>query len=93
VLLSLIGLIVPFVLIFVAFWLVYRLAPNRTVSLAEVWPGALVAALADAGFEDAIRSKAFDEELRMLRMVRLTEFWLYVRRYGKGHRERTGRRS
>lgn len=42
---GLIGLIVPFVLIFVAFLLIYRLVPNRPVTIAEVWPGALVAAL------------------------------------------------
>lgn len=44
-LLSAIGLVVPFILIFIAFWLVYRLAPTRTVSLGEVWPGALAAAV------------------------------------------------
>jgi membrane protein len=43
--LSLIGLVVPFVLIFVAFLLIYRLVPNRRVTFGEVWPGALVASV------------------------------------------------
>jgi membrane protein len=42
---GLIGLVVPFLLIFVAFLLIYRLVPNRHVTLREVWPGALVASL------------------------------------------------
>jgi membrane protein len=41
----LIGLVVPLVLIFVAFWVIYRVVPNRPVSWAEVLPGAVVAAL------------------------------------------------
>lgn len=39
-----IGLVVPIVLIFVAFWVIYRVVPNRRVTWGEVWPGALVAA-------------------------------------------------
>ena len=42
---GLIGLVVPFLLIFVAFLLIYRIVPNRRVTLGEVWPGALVATL------------------------------------------------
>ena len=42
---ALIGLVVPFLLIFVAFVLIYRLVPNRPVTFAEVWPGALAASL------------------------------------------------
>lgn len=42
---GLIGLVVPFLLIFVAFLLIYRLVPNRRVTLGEVWPGAVVASL------------------------------------------------
>jgi membrane protein len=42
--LAAIGFVVPAVLIFVAFVAIYRIVPNRHVSLAEVWPGALVAA-------------------------------------------------
>jgi membrane protein len=41
----LIGLLVPIVLIFVAFWVIYRVVPNRPVSWGEVLPGAVVAAL------------------------------------------------
>jgi membrane protein len=41
----LIGLIAPIVLIFIAFWVIYRVVPNRPVSFADVWPGALVATL------------------------------------------------
>lgn len=37
------GLAVPMVLIFIAFLVLYRLVPNRRVTLGEVWPGALVA--------------------------------------------------
>ncbi len=39
----LIGLVVPIVLIFAAFWLIYRVVPNRPMSWSEVLPGALVA--------------------------------------------------
>lgn len=40
---GLIGLVVPFVLIFVAFLLIYRVVPNRPLTIGEVWPGAAVA--------------------------------------------------
>jgi membrane protein len=39
-----IGLIAPIILIFLAFWVIYRVVPNRPVSWREVLPGALVAA-------------------------------------------------
>ena len=39
-----IGLIAPMVLIFIAFWVIYRVVPNRPVTWREVLPGALVAA-------------------------------------------------
>jgi membrane protein len=41
----LIGLLVPILLIFLAFWVIYRVVPNRPVSWGEVLPGAIVAAL------------------------------------------------
>src|SRR3990170_2887131 len=41
----LIGLVVPIVFIFLAFWVIYRVVPNRPVSWGEVLPGAIVAAL------------------------------------------------
>jgi len=41
----LIGLIVPILLIFIAFWVIYRVVPNRPVTWGEVLPGAVVAAL------------------------------------------------
>ena len=41
----LIGLIVPILLIFIAFWIIYRVVPNRPVTWGEVLPGAVVAAL------------------------------------------------
>lgn len=41
----LIGLLVPILLIFVAFWIIYRVVPNRPVTWGEVLPGAVVAAL------------------------------------------------
>ena len=41
----LIGLIVPILLIFLAFWVIYRIVPNRPVTWGEVLPGAIVAAL------------------------------------------------
>ena len=41
----LIGLIAPMVLIFLAFWVIYKVVPNRPVGWREVLPGALVAAL------------------------------------------------
>ena len=39
-----IGLVAPMLLIFVAFWVIYRVVPNRPVTWREVLPGALVAA-------------------------------------------------
>lgn len=39
----LIGLIAPIILIFVAFWVIYRVVPNRKVSWRGVLPGALAA--------------------------------------------------
>jgi len=41
----LIGLLAPLILIFFAFWIIYRVVPNRPVSWGEVLPGAVVAAL------------------------------------------------
>ena len=41
----LIGLIAPILLIFIAFLVIYRVVPNRTVRWGEVLPGAVVAAL------------------------------------------------
>jgi len=41
----LVGLLVPILLIFIAFWVIYRVVPNRPVTWGEVLPGALVAAL------------------------------------------------
>ena len=41
----LIGLLLPLLLIFIAFWIIYRVVPTRPVGWAEVLPGAVVAAL------------------------------------------------
>jgi membrane protein len=41
----LIGLLAPIILIFLAFWVIYRVVPNRPVGWGEVLPGAVVAAL------------------------------------------------
>jgi membrane protein len=41
----LIGAIVPILLIFIAFWVIYRVVPNMPVTWGEVLPGAIVAAL------------------------------------------------
>ena len=38
-----IGFVVPIVLIFSAFLFMYRVVPNRRVTTAEVWPGAVLA--------------------------------------------------
>src|SRR5688572_1749397 len=40
----LIGLVVPILLIFIAFWVIYRVVPNRPVTWREVLPGAVAAA-------------------------------------------------
>jgi len=40
-----IGFALPLLLIFAAFLVLYRVVPNRRVSLREVWPGAVVATL------------------------------------------------
>ena len=41
----LIGLLVPIFLIFLAFWVIYKVVPNRPVRWLEVLPGAAVAAV------------------------------------------------
>jgi membrane protein len=41
----LIGLLAPLILIFFAFWVIYRVVPNRPVGWGEVLPGAIVAAV------------------------------------------------
>ena len=41
----LLGLIAPLLFIFLAFWVIYKVVPNRPVAWAEVLPGAVVAAL------------------------------------------------
>jgi membrane protein len=38
-----IGFVLPIALIFIAFLFLYRVVPNRPVTLAEVWPGAVLA--------------------------------------------------
>ena len=43
--LFLVGLLLPLVLVFFAFLLLYRVVPNRRVTFGEVWPGALLATL------------------------------------------------
>lgn len=40
-----IGLLAPLVLIFLSFWVIYKVVPNRPVGWREVLPGAIVAAL------------------------------------------------
>jgi membrane protein len=42
-LLGVVGLVLPAVTVFAAFFVVYRVVPNRRLSAAEIWPGALVA--------------------------------------------------
>ncbi len=41
----LIGLVLPVVLIFLAFWVIYRVVPNRPVTWGEVLAGAIVATI------------------------------------------------
>lgn len=41
--LALFGFLVPVLLIFLAFLAIYRITPNRQVTLVEVWPAALLA--------------------------------------------------
>ena len=41
----LIGFVVPIVFIFLAFWFIYRVVPNRPVTWGEVLPGAVLAAV------------------------------------------------
>jgi membrane protein len=43
--LSIIGLALPLILIFVAFLVLYRVVPNRRVTIREVWPAAILAAV------------------------------------------------
>lgn len=42
---SLVGLLVPLALVFVVLLVLYRVVPNRDLTFAMVWPGALVAAI------------------------------------------------
>jgi len=41
----LIGLLAPLILIFLAFWVIYKVVPNRPVGWGEVLPGAVIAAV------------------------------------------------
>ena len=41
----LIGLLAPLILIFLAFWVIYKVVPNRPVSWGDVLPGAVVASI------------------------------------------------
>jgi membrane protein len=43
--LSAVGIVLPFLLIFVALVLIYRLVPSQRVAFGEIWPGALIAAI------------------------------------------------
>lgn len=42
---SLVGLLAPLLLIFLAFWVIYKVVPNRSVGWIEVLPGAVVGAV------------------------------------------------
>lgn len=42
---ALVGSLVPFLLVFVAYMVLYRVVPSQKVSFGDVWPGAFVAAL------------------------------------------------
>jgi membrane protein len=41
-----VGSLLPVLIIFVAFLVVYRLVPNRPITLRDAWPGAIIATLA-----------------------------------------------
>ena len=43
--LSAMGIVLPFLLIFAALVLIYRLVPSQRVAFGQIWPGALVAAI------------------------------------------------
>lgn len=43
--LDLVGLLLPILLVLVALLLIYRVVPNRRVTVRQVWPGALIATL------------------------------------------------
>ena len=42
---ALIGSVVPFLLVFVAYLVLYRVVPSQKVTFGDVWPGAFVAAV------------------------------------------------
>jgi len=42
---ALIGFVVPFLLVFIAYLVMYRVVPSQKVTFGDVWPGAMVAAL------------------------------------------------
>jgi membrane protein len=42
-LLGAVGVVLPMVTVFAAFFVIYRVVPNRRLTAAEIWPGALVA--------------------------------------------------
>ena len=45
VVVAVIGSVVPFLLVFIAYLVLYRVVPSQKVTFADVWPGALVAAI------------------------------------------------
>jgi membrane protein len=42
---ALIGSVIPFVMVFIAYLVLYRVVPSEKVSFGDVWPGAFVAAV------------------------------------------------
>ncbi|HKO33906.1 MAG TPA: YihY/virulence factor BrkB family protein [Candidatus Limnocylindria bacterium] len=42
---AVIGSVIPFLLVFIAYLVLYRVVPSQKVTLGDVWPGALVAAV------------------------------------------------
>ncbi len=49
VLLTIVAYLTPIVLIFFAFLIIYRVVPNRPITIGESWPGALVATILWSG--------------------------------------------
>ncbi len=80
---GLVAILVPFLLTFLAFILIYWLLPNRTLRFRYLWPGALIAALAfellKAGFTFYLQNfGTFDVVYGSLASVIILLFWIFL---------------
>jgi len=74
--------LIPLLMTFIAFTALYRIAPNRSLPLKYIWPGALLAALAfevlKAGFGIYLENVFNESIYGSLGSVIILLFWIYL---------------